>query len=77
MYSTVCVPPVSQPHIRATMRATPCPNTVYKRKYAPHDKTEIEFLYINSTKNESFATCFSPYLLQADFKENHTLLWFF
>ncbi len=25
---------------------------------------------------ESFAPCYSQFLLQADFKENHTLLWF-
>jgi hypothetical protein len=37
---------------------------------------EIEFLDQFDKKLESFATCYSQSLLLADFKENHTLLWF-
>jgi hypothetical protein len=37
----------------------------------------MEFLDINNNKRvESFAPCNSQSLLLADFKENHSLLWF-
>jgi hypothetical protein len=37
---------------------------------------EMEFLDINLKRIESLAPCFSQSLLLAEFKGNHTLLWF-
>ncbi len=38
----------------------------------------MEFLDINLKKRlESFVPCYSQSLLLVDFKENHTLLWFY